>query len=363
MLDLVQTIDAYRLLVFPNRIRECRRAATIGTLMELSDRVPNIPYIRLSKIERGEIFARTEELVEIAAALRVSPLDLLHDVTDPSFDIADWAAENAGLMAVDPEVDHQSVALAAALRVRREADSAMTIGAIERLYGIAPVVLSRIEHAVKPWPRWNTDTMSALCGIFDVSDTAALHAKVAALQRAGQLVDAIAAAFHPRVRIGKSSARIAELRRQLSAGASSPPAPREERRSRVPGPPATSLRQPRVVPVFGTPLPDGLIARVAVDEQKVEVPSNAGPSSYGLRICRPTLGLGMPANAIVIVDPDRFPGPGGLAIAEEEKGFRLVAVSVNRNGRMVGYVSNSEREVKLDDIDPSSVAAVIAAIL
>ncbi len=366
MLENDQAIDAYRLLVFPNRIRERRRAAAIGTLMGLADRLQQIPYIRLSKIERGEIYARPDELADIAAALNVAPIDLLHDVAASSFDIATWAAENSGSTPLDPDVDRQSVLLAAALRVRRESDPGLTIGAIERRYGIAPVILSRIEHAVKAWPRWNAATMTALCSIFDVADVAALHASIDRMDRSGRLADAVAAIAHPRVRMAKSAAGIAELRRQL-IDASSPAPARAVRRSaprtQTTAQAAAPDRQPLVVPVFGTPLPNGLVARTALANQKVEAPSNAGPSSYGLRVCRPTLGLGMPPGAIVVVDPDRFPAPGGLAVVEESAGVRLVAVSVDREGRLLGYASNPEHEVRIDDLDPSRVAAVIAAVL
>lgn len=46
-------IDAYRTLVFPNRIRKYRKQLNIGSLLELSEQLPTITYIRLSKIERA----------------------------------------------------------------------------------------------------------------------------------------------------------------------------------------------------------------------------------------------------------------------------------------------------------------------
>jgi hypothetical protein len=55
--------DRYRAFVFPNRVREQRRAHGLQKLMALGERLPDIPYIRLSKIERGEVVARADELI------------------------------------------------------------------------------------------------------------------------------------------------------------------------------------------------------------------------------------------------------------------------------------------------------------
>ena len=116
------------------------------------------------------------------------------------------------------------------------------------------------------------------------------------------------------------------------------------------------------MPVYGTPLNDGLVARHAL-ECTVEAPQCAGPNAYGLRVCRSTLGLGLPATATVIVDPDRFPSAGGLAVVEEEEGLRLLAVTFDRHGRMMGYSESPNREIAIDGYDPTRIATVIGAIM
>ena len=83
-------IDPFRNIVFPNRLRGKRSAAGFLKLLRFAAVLPEIPYIRLSKIERGEVVARTDELVRIATALGIAPIDLLVDIDDPGFDIADW---------------------------------------------------------------------------------------------------------------------------------------------------------------------------------------------------------------------------------------------------------------------------------
>ena len=69
----------------------------------------------------------------------------------------------------------------------------------------------------------------------------------------------------------------------------------------------------------------------------------------------------MPGNAVVIVDPDRFPSSGGLAVVSEGPNRRLLTVTIDRHGAMIGYSENPDREIALDGFDPAEVAAVIGA--
>ncbi|MFD2577982.1 hypothetical protein ACFSTD_03750 [Novosphingobium colocasiae] len=62
-------IDVHRALVFPNCIRKFRKQRNVGSLLELSERLPVITYIRLSKIERGEIFLPAPGNCAISAVL------------------------------------------------------------------------------------------------------------------------------------------------------------------------------------------------------------------------------------------------------------------------------------------------------
>ncbi|MFS0850824.1 helix-turn-helix domain-containing protein [Novosphingobium panipatense] len=361
-------IDFHRALVFPNRIRKFRKQMNIGSLLELSERLPAITYIRLSKIERGEVFARADELRLIARALGITADELLIDVNDPSFDIAAWAEPLHGTIPADPEGERAAVLLAAALRARRGSDPALTIAALEQEYGIAPVVLSRIENALKPLERWNEDVRSALRRLFGMADDAALAAHLERLASSGALDPVLPLVANPQARLTKSRTRIAALREELAAGdalrekpASKPPAPV---RRDAPPPHGVSDGQTalvRLLPVYGTPLPDGLIART-LSHAIVEAPRSAGPRAYGLRVGRPTLGAGLPGRATLVVDPDRFPVAGGLAVVREEGGLRVVSVAVDRNGRMLGYSQVPDVEVALDALDPDAVAAVISAV-
>jgi transcriptional regulator with XRE-family HTH domain len=369
-------IDPYRSLLFPNHIRRLRKTLGYPKLLAMAERLPDIPYIRLSKIERGEVFAKPDELAAVAAVLGVAPADLLIDIDAPEFDIAQWAAELRDWEPVDPDKDRGAVLLAAAVRAVRVQDAGLTIAAIEQRFGIAPVILSRLENAFKPLDRWNGPTVAALCRMFGVRNVQALRKAVATMERKGLLEPYLGLIADPAIRIGKARARIADLRAALSRApepararrtggsqtAAPPPRPVEPVPSHVPDAPSADQAIVRLVPVFGAPLADGLIARTPTGAW-VEAPRAAGPEAYGLRVCRPTLGLGLPASATVVVDPGRFPSSGGIAAVQDGDGVRLLAVTFDRQGRMMGYSESPSHEVVIDLLDPAQVATVISAVM
>lgn len=370
-------IDRYRGTVFPNNVREWRKRRGHGKLLALSQQIPEIPYIRLSKIERGEVFAKPQELRIIADRLKVKPEQLLIDIDDPSFDIAEWADHFHDPAAFDPAADELAVLLAAAIRARRDGDDALSIAAIEAQYAIPPVILSRLENAAKTIDRWNDATMTALCRLFDVPDADALCAHVRMLRDEGALESHLQLVAKPELRTAKTRARVAALRDALVQGdeaaapARAPVAPPVRAATTTDAevqlsPVIAAIEESeraivRLVPVFGTPLNDGLIARTATGES-IEAPRNAGPHAYGLRVCRPSLGPGLPGRATVIVDPGRFPSAGGLAVVREQGGLRLVSITFSREGRMIGYSAHPDREIAIDEHDPADIATVIAAI-
>jgi hypothetical protein len=69
----------------------------------------------------------------------------------------------------------------------------------------------------------------------------------------------------------------------------------------------------------------------------------------------------LPAHNTLVVDPDRFPS-SGLAVVKEEGGCRLLAVSYDRDGAMIGYSENPRREIAIDGLDRANVAAVLSAV-
>lgn len=367
-------IDPHRSFVFPNRIREQRIRHGYPKLLQLVSALPEIPYIRLSKIERGEVVARSDEVVRIAGVLGVKPHDLLIDVDAPGFDIDTWSKPFQQGKAASQAEEQFAVLLAAATRARRAQAADLTIAAIERDYGIAPVVLSRIENAAKTLDRWNDATIENLCRLFEVDNELALRRKVEGQHGSGVLDEFIGAIAAPDERLRKTRKLIAQLASELdiasvpagATGVSALQAPAvrasapERSNSNVPQAKPGQPARLRLLRVIGAPLADGLIAPTDTGLQ-VEAPRAAGPAAFGLRICRPTLGAGLPGNAIVVVDPDVFPSSGGLAVANVEGNYRLLAVTFNLSGAMIGHSINPALEVPLDSLDPSALAAVISA--
>ncbi|WP_238542492.1 helix-turn-helix domain-containing protein [Sphingomonas sp. PAMC 26621] len=367
--------DLYRTFVFPNRIREQRRHRGLQKLMALSVRLPDIPYIRLSKIERGEVVARADEIKRIARELDLAPADLLTDVTDPEFDIARWAQPFQDGRPVSAEEERFAILLAAALRVLRNGDATLTIAALDQEYALPPVILSRLENAHKTFDRWNDATAAAVCRLFGVADESALRKIVQDRYRSGELDAVVWRVADPDTRALRSRERIAALSAELAL--STRPA------RRASGPPTGTKRgaQPELVSleaapslqassgqaalreltVFGTPFTGGIIAFTPT-EDVVEAPRRAGARAFALRVCRATLGAGLPASAIVIADPDHRVTVGGLAAVRTAEGYRLVSVTFDRTGATKGYSVAPDLELDLDALDPADVVAVIEAV-
>lgn len=363
-------VDRHRSYIFPNRIRELRAQRGFPKLLALASKLPEIPYIRLSKIERGEVVARADEIIRIAELLGVPPRDLLIDVDDPAFDIEDWSRPFRDGKSADEGEEEFAILLAAAMRARRARSADLTIAVIERDYGIPPVILSRIENAQKTFDRWNPATVNGICRLFDVDDERALRREVEQQYRQGLLNEFVGAVADPSVRLEKTRKRTAELLHEIEAAVAKvgqaakadrvTSMPRGSRLRSAAARADAEAEQVRQIPVIGAPLPEGLIAPVETG-LTVEAPRVAGPRSFGLRICRPTLGAGLPGNAIVIADPDAFPSSGGLAVLREDGNYRLLAITFDLNGAMVGRSINPSLEVSLDAIDPSDIAAVLSA--
>jgi hypothetical protein len=353
-------IDFYRAIVFPNRVREQRQRKGFAKLLRLSAKITEIPYIRLSKIERGEVMARPDELKRIAAALDIRPADLLLDIDATDFDIAVWAEPFGDGAQVDMEEERFAVLLGAALRARRTLDSALTIAVIERDFGLPPVNLSRVENAQKPFARWNQAVRVSLFALFGVGDEAGLRGEVEQRYAEGQLDTFLASIANPEVRHARTRERIADLVAALESDASMP-APAAAAPVPLPLPASGPVGAIRLLPVYGAPRPNGLIGHQPTGET-VEAPHIAGPRAFGLKVSRATLGGGLPAQATVVADPDRLPVPGGLAARREGEDWRLLSVASSRDGRMIGYSVNPDMEVALDDCDPTDLAAIISAV-
>lgn len=373
-------LDRYHMIVFPNRLRELRRTMGFVKLLALSKRIPDIPYVRLSKIERGEVLPKAEELQKIAAVLGAEPADFLIDIEDPAFDIAAWASD-----LIDPDEpiapdDFMAVLVAAAVRERRTSDKSLSIADIERDFGIAPVSLSRIENATKPLGRLNPSLIQKIFKLLDVGNEAELKDRLRADYASGKLTPFLAGIRNALQRQTRTVMHLTMLRDALNAQPASKPdrgMTANGRSGAEPSLPAAARDaiadhtasavqdsdrvMIRVLPVYGTLLPDGLLARTPVDKT-VEAPRSAGPNAWGLQICRPSLGMGLPGRSVVIVDPDRYPIVGSLAVLQEAEGYRILMVATDKDGALHGYSERPALDILLDDIPIGHLSAVVGAI-
>ena len=164
----------------------------------------------------------------------------------------------------------------------------------------------------------------------------------------------------PEDRRARTRQRIAALRQELAHAEriSAPVAPASVRSALPSG--QTVGASVRLATVYGVPLPDGAIAMQPTGAT-VELPSFAGPRAFGLRAGRAPLGSGLPGHATVIVDPDRYPQAGGIALVKSGEGHRLMAVSLDPRGAMTAHGLGPADSVALDTLALADAVAVIAA--
>lgn len=345
-------VDPYRAFIFPNHIRELRRQAGHQKLIGLSHRLPGLTYIRLSKIERGEVVARAHELIEIAGVLGVSPERLLLDVDADGFTIEDWATPFVDAPMLDLERERFAVLLAAAVRHIRSTDRALTIQAISERHGIAPVNLSRIENAQRSFEEWNAPSRQAIAALLGASSETALRARVDQLHRAGELDPWLPSVSDPGERLRRTRERIAALQAELRGEWAAPQAAATV--MAVVGDPSATI------PVRGIAGPDGLVLDQETGE-RIPPPPGCGPHVIALRLCRATLGAGLPGQAVLFIDPDRYPVAGGLAAVREPGGFRILAVAAGMDGMLVGHSQFPQRSLQLNELTQDQVHGVVAA--
>ena len=339
--------DPFRRIVFPNRMRARRIAAGFARLILLSNELASIPYIRLSKIERGEVVPRPAELRLIAGPLRCDPLDLLFDAdqTDALFD--SWAEEIHGPPRSPTAEDRDSLLLAAAIRARRASDARLTIADIQERFGIAPVVLSRLENTQKPLTAWNETTRHAIRRLLDADSDEAMLERIRSDHARGALDSHIDAIDGREGRLERIRERIAELRERLATEAPVPP---------------TNSVEPgrRLLPISGGPAADGRIAERPTG-MSVVAPEGVGSRAFAIRLGRPSLGIGLPAHSILFADPEVHPVAGGLAVVRENEGFRVLAVTADQHGQLSGHSIEPAYALSLKDIPAESISAVVAA--
>lgn len=212
------TIDPFRTIVFPNAVREQRQTSGVKSLLALSNELPDIPYVRLSKIERGEVVARAEELQAIAAVLDLSDAtDLLIDVDSVSFSMEQWANAQADLKPLNHEAEELAILLAAAFRARRTRDPEMTLTHLQQVYQLPTVIVFRIENAVKPFDRWNSTTIGCICAVLGQPGRDELVQFLRAAHESGHLAEWLTMVPGAEERERRTRERVRALRKELAS--------------------------------------------------------------------------------------------------------------------------------------------------
>lgn len=370
-------IDPYRMFPFPNAIREQRKRAGFNSLLALSQQLPDIPYIRLSKIERGEVFAKAQEIIAIARKLGVEdPARLLTDVEDENYSVALWAGLRGETVSMNKEAEELAMLLAAAFRARRASAPDLTLAKLNNDYGLPAVIISRIENSVKSFDRWNAETLAAVCEVLGIEDSRTLASHLRTQYENGELNQWLQRIPGAPEREARTKERIAALRNELQrmnangvSGAHRVKDTGTDKTGHHPTPmPNASIAETynsgsmSSLQILGVPLGDGVIEPYP-NPQHIMAPAGSGPNAYALRMCRASLGAAIPASAILIVDPDRSPLQSGIGVLRVENGLRVLSITTNRDGQLYGHSSNPEKELLLDAIAPSELAMVTAILL
>jgi hypothetical protein len=307
--------------------------------------------------------AKAYELQRIAAVLGIEATDLLVDVEAPDFSLALWANMRGEVARVEREDEELAMLLAAAFRAKRAAQGDLTLATLQSRYGLPAVIVSRIENAAKPLFRWNGTTLGSVCKMLGVGKPAQLSAYLRREHEKGVLEPWLARIPGAEDRAERTRARIRVLRQELARLPALLAVPLDGPVGRqAAGRVAMSDILPRMLEISGAPLADGLIHRTPGDQQ-VAAPAGSGANAYALRMCRPSLGAAIPGHATLIVDPDRFPFHGGIAVLKEGEGLRVLTVTTDREGHLIGHSLHPEKQIVLDVTPPGDLAMVTAILL
>ena len=143
-----------RSTVFPNKLRDLRRKAGYETLVDFirETGLEEINYIRLAKIERGQIFPRPDEVVALAKLLNVEPMSLFIDTVEKDFDRESWARDHTEASLTYRGGTREDMKIGAALRIRRR-ELGLSTTDLKKKFGMPAATASRIENAERPFHR------------------------------------------------------------------------------------------------------------------------------------------------------------------------------------------------------------------
>ncbi|MAF27623.1 MAG: hypothetical protein CL820_12395 [Croceicoccus sp.] len=334
-----------RSTVFPNKLRDLRREAGYEMLTDFirETGLEEISYIRLAKIERGQIFARPDEIIEIAKLLNVDPMSLFIDTAEKDFDRETWARDHTEASLTFRGGTREDMRIGAALRIRRR-ELGLSTTDLKKKYGMPAATASRIENAERPFHRWPDKTRKAIARMMGGASMRDIARSVTAYEQEGRLDAMMAELFSQQSLDQRHNASLLALVQKLPGKRAEKFAAKLEKMMTEKGlvdwssnlSLVAAAEEPDIVsedqtmPVLEGKTHDGW---TMLSETKKTFTRNFEGPGIALKLDKPVLGMGIPTSALLVFELiDRFEVKGEMVLALID-GPRVRVVSARPAGR------------------------------
>ena len=334
-----------RTTVFPNKLRDLRRKAGYEMLTDFirETGLKDINYTRLAKIERGQIFARPDEVIEIAKLLNVEPMSLFIDTVEKDFDRESWARDHTEASLTFRGGTREDMRIGAAMRIRRR-ELGLSTTDLKKKYGMPAATASRIENAERPFHRWPDKIRKATAKMMGGASMRDIARTVTAYEQEGRLDAMMAELFSQRSLDQRHNASLLALVQKLPGKKAEKFAAKLEQMMAEKGlvdwsanlSVVAAAGQPDIfsedqtMPVLEGKTHDGW---TMVSETKKTFTRNFKAPGIALKLDKPVLGLGIPTSALLVfelIDRSEVKGEMVLALID---GPRVRVVSARPAGR------------------------------
>lgn len=350
-----------RTTIFPNNLREIRRKKGYESLQDFTAAFDfgKLTYTRVAKIERGQVIPRSSEVIDLAKALKVDPIELFIDFTDDSFDSEQWARENVEAKLKFRGGDRDDMRIGAAMRLRRLSLKLSTT-ALDR-FGMPSATASRIENAERPIERWDLRTHKSMYRLFGARSMKSVLAMVDEYDEAGKLAPMMYELFSLESLELRQNSQVAGLLKDIPGKKARDLQAKlqqkvEESKSRAGSQDAKAAlriaenatddrdvfelgQSAEALVVYEGETVSG-VTRLSPSKDKVE--RKSGKACFAMRLDKSVLGLGLPANAMLVFEE--------IERADIEDG--MVIALINGFSARVVHARAAGRGYRLQQIDP-----------
>lgn len=342
-----------RSTVFPNNLRQLRRDAGYEKLKDFLrvTGLKDVNYTRLAKIERGQIFPRPQEVMALAEALSIDPMDIFIDTVNEDFDRDAWAREHIEASLTFRGGSRADMRIGAAVRIRRR-ELGLSTTDLSR-FKLPAATASRIENAERPYNRWTPKVHKSVVKLMGGSSMRDVGLKISEYEKNGILDETMAELFSPQSLDQRQNTSLLALVRKIPGARAEAFASKLERVMAERGQ-AEGVRSSQVLfgeagpdifskekkmPIMEGKTSDGWTLLNETDETFTRNFENPG---IAFKLDKPVLGMGIPLNALLVFELiDRSEVAGNMVLALID-GPRVRVVSARTYGR--GF--------KLEQADP-----------